>query len=385
MAQRKKPFENFICAIHWLKGYRLFILVVILFLCLAISLSITGPRGEIATNKPDQSSDTVIEHKSHKWYSKHTYSDGRNIPLNTVNTGVYLEKLYSLDLAQNSFRARGYIWSKWSGKLIGWDKKPWSKQDPLDGLYMNTLNKHDSSLDGDDTPFKSDHGWSYTSRLFDAEFESSFNFKKYPFDRQRITLLFFQDGDAAITRNFIDKDSKLDAKADSFKEYKVKKVKFSDMVYEYPTRFGFTDYDKHEKQNYSVSAVKVDLYLTRSLISGFWKEILPPMLASMLLLVNTISPWKGWEEPKAAIPPAVLLSLIFLHQGYQGRLPTLDYLTFMDIFYVLLYTLTIYMAVEVIVCNSVKTASTQAKIKRISQMIFLLFTVILPLAAWFTI
>lgn len=372
-------------AVSWLRGYRLFASVVALFLLVAISLSILNPGEDSSGEKKQGRNHSVIEHRSSRWYSKHTYSDGRKIPLNTANTGVYIEKLYSLDLAQNSFRARGYIWSKWTGKLLGWDKKPWPKQDPLDGIYMNTLNKHDSTLDGEDYTYKSDHGWNYVYRLFDAEFESDFNFRKYPFDRQKLTLRFFQDGDAAVVRNFIDRDSTLDARADSFKEYKVSKVVFSDLVYEYPTRFGFTDYDKHETQNYSVSAVKAVIHLERSLISGFWKEILPPMLASMLLLVNTISPWKGWEQSKAAIPPAVLLSLIFLHQGYQSRLPTLDYLTFMDIFYVLLYALTIYMAVEVIVCNSLESAPAQAKIKRASQLIYVLLAVILPVMAWFVV
>ena len=385
MSQPSKPIKAITAAINWLKGYRLFIFIVALFLIIAIGLSIVGPEEETRPKAPHGNSDSVIEHNSSRWYSKHTYSDGRKIPLNIANTGVYLEKLYSLDLARNSFRARGYIWSKWSGELIGWDKKPWPKQDPLDGVYMNTLNKHDSSLAGEDYTYKSDHGWRYVYRLFDAEFESDFNFKKYPFDRQHLILRFFQDGDAAVVRNYIDRGSKLDSKADSFKEYKVSKVIFSDMVYEYPTRFGFTDYDKHETQNYSVSAVKAEIHLDRSIISGFWKEILPPMLASMLLLVNTISPWKGWEQSKAAIPPAVLLSLIFLHQGYQSRLPTLDYLTFMDIFYVLLYALTIYMAVEVIISNSIESDSDQAKIKRVSQIVYVLLAVILPVTTWFVI
>ena len=385
MSQPSKPIKAIKAAANWLKGYRLFIFIVALFLIIAIGLSIISPEEEVRHKAPRRNGDSVIEHNSSRWYSKHTNSDGRKIPLNIANTGVYLEKLYSLDLAQNSFRARGYIWSKWSGQLIGWDKKPWPKQDPLDGVYMNTLNKHDSSLTGENYTYKSDHGWQYVYRLFDAEFESDFNFKKYPFDRQRLTLRFFQDGDAAVVRNYIDRGSKLDSEADSFKEYKVSKVIFSDMVYEYPTRFGFTDYDKHETQNYSVSAVKAEIHLDRSIISGFWKEILPPMLASMLLLVNTISPWKGWEQSKAAIPPAVLLSLIFLHQGYQSRLPTLDYLTFMDIFYVLLYALTIYMAVEIIICNSIESDSAQAKIRRVSQMVYVLLAVILPVITWFII
>lgn len=367
----------------WLRGYRLFIVIVIAFLTVAISLSLLSPADEghkPTNNRQDMRSS--IEHRSAGWYRKHTYSDGRSTPLNKANTGIYIEKLYSLELAKSSFRARGYIWSKWSGALLGWDKKPWPKQDPLDGVYMNTLNKHDSSLLGENYTYTSDHRWHYVYRLFDAEFETYFNFRKYPFDEQVLVLRFFNDRDAAVLRNFIDKGSKLDSGADSFGEYKVSQVKFSDLVYEYPTRFGFTDYDKDETQNYSVSSAKAEIKLERSVISGFWKEILPPMLASMLLLVNTVSPWKGWKDSKAAVPPAVLLSLIFLHQGYQGRLPTLDYLTFMDVFYVLLYILTIYMSVEVVISNGLVAEKHQARLRRLNQLIYVLFALILPMIAW---
>lgn len=323
------------------------------------------------------------EHRSKEWYEEHRFSDGRKIPLNASNTGIYIEKLYALELAKGSFRSKGYVWSKWNGIVRGWDQKSWPKQDPLDGMYMNTLNNHDSSIKGENYTYTSDHGWKYVYRNFDAEFESHFNFRKYPFDSQVLTLRFFSDGDAAIIRNYIDRDSTIDRLADSFGEYKIEKVSFRDAVYEYPTRFGLTDYDKHEKQQYSVSSIIAEIKLVRSNISGFWKEILPPLLTTMLLLVNTVSPLNGWEDTKAAIPPAVLLSLIFLHQGYQSRLPTLDYLTFMDTFYILLYALTIYMAVEVIVSSSIGSLELKHKVKRISQGVYIMLALVLPVLAWF--
>ena len=190
----------------WLRGYRLFIVIVLALLAVLISLSLFSPADDgfkPRNKRPDVHES--IEHRSADWYGHHTYSDGRSIPLNKANTGIYIEKLYSLELAKNSFRARGYIWSKWNGALLGWDKQPWPKQDPLDGVYMNTLNKHDSSLLGENYTYTSDHRWHYVYRLFDAEFESHFNFRKYPFDRQTLVLRFFNDGDAAVIRNYIDR------------------------------------------------------------------------------------------------------------------------------------------------------------------------------------
>ena len=54
----------------------------------------------------------------------------------------------------------------------------------------------------------------------------------------------------------------------------------------------------------------------------------------------------------------------------------------MDVFYVLLYVLTIYMSVEVIVSNGLIDEARQAGLRRVNQLIYVSFALILPLIAW---
>lgn len=360
-----------------LKGFRVFILINFLISLIALAIFVlSASQVDMPTNTSKR---LPIEHRSIDWYSVHTSSDGRKIPLNKTITGVFIEKLYDINLAKGTFRAKGYVWTKWYGALKGWDLKSWKKQDPLDGFYMNSTNKHDATFDGEGYTYKSDHGWNYTYRMFDSEFESSYRFNKYPFDSQVVNIYVFHDTDAAVLRTYIDRDSSTQENADSFKEYSMTRNAFSDLVYEYPTRFGFTDYDQNEKQNYSVSAIKAEIHLRKSIGSGFGKEILPPLLVSLLLLVNTVAPKDNWEEMKAAVPPAVFLSLIFLQQGYRTNLPALNYLTFIDVYYLLLYILTIYMSVEVIVQNLPGFRSLGITLKLFNQVAYLVLGIIAPL------
>lgn len=360
-----------------LKGFRVFIFINLLLAIIALAVFVSSANH---ADKPTISKVRVpIEYISSDWYSSHTMSDGRKIPLNKTITGIFIEKLYDIDLAKGTFRAKGYVWTKWYGVLKGWDLESWKKQDPLDGFYMNSTNKHDATFDGEGYEYKSDHGWNYTYRMFDAEFESSYTFNKYPFDSQAVSLYVFHDMDAAVLRSYIDKDSITQENADSFKEYSMSRQVIKDIVYEYPTRFGFTDYEFNEKQNYSVSAIKAEIQLRKSFGSGFGKEILPPLLVSLLLLVNTVAPKDNWEQIKAAVPPAVFLSLIFLQQGYRSNLPALNYLTFIDVYYLLLYILTIYMAIEIIVQSRPGFQSLGISLKPFSQSVYLMLGIVAPL------
>ena len=359
------------------KGYKLYMLVVLAsFILVLLSLSVN--------NLPRNTPGTIqypYEHESSSWYALHPVSSNKSLPLNTSTTGIFVEKIYDLDLSKGTFRAKGYLWSKWYGNLRLWNLEPWPVQDPLDGVYMNSTNKHDSIYDGEGYTYKSQQGgWSYTYRQFDAEFESAFDFKKYPFDDQSIHIYAHHDIDASVLRTYIDKDSVVQWNAPSFKEYSMVAQTFEDLIYEYPTRFGLTDYDPTDDQMYVTSSIKATITLHKSIQSAFIKDILPPLLVSLLLMVNTIAPDNEWEEIKAALPSAVLLSLIFLQQGYQAKIPTLNYLTFMDIYYMMLYLLTIYMAAEVVVAYKLKNNKRLLnKLHALTRTLFVALAVIGPL------
>ena len=67
---------------------------------------------------------------------------------------------------------------------------------------------------------------------------------------------------------------------------------------------------------------------------------------TMVLLVFKVR--SDEQDARASIPVTVLLTLVFLQEGYRFRLPDLPYLTFLDQVYVVSYVVTLLAFVLVI-------------------------------------
>ena len=74
--------------------------------------------------------------------------------------------------------------------------------------------------------------------------------------------------------------------------------------------------------------------MLRRLKKGGWRspvQQMPVVMASVILITRVLT------EFRLEIPIAVLLTLIFLQDGYRSELPDLAYLTFLDSVYVIAY------------------------------------------------
>ena len=78
------------------RGYKLFTAIIIIILTMSAIILALEDATKVAESHKDGSRTSGIEHRSKDWYEAHKESDGRKIPLNTSNTGIYIEKLYSL-------------------------------------------------------------------------------------------------------------------------------------------------------------------------------------------------------------------------------------------------------------------------------------------------
>ena len=74
--------------------------------------------------------------------------------------------------------------------------------------------------------------------------------------------------------------------------------------------------------------------------SSFFRYIFP-LLAGIIVLILTDNLSKRYQDIKVATAPTVLLTFIFMQNGYQTEIPQLSYLTYMDKLYFLSYFLAI--------------------------------------------
>ena len=144
-----------------------------------------------------------------------------------------------------------------------------------------------------------------------------------------------------------------------------------------------------EKLNFHPLSI-LKLTLKRSVSSSFFRYILP-LLTGVSVLILTENLTNKYQEIKVATPPTVLLTFIFMQNGYQNEIPQLSYVTYMDKLYFLSYFLAVLQ-----LANALVSVGKRNKINRISQkffkisftklsrLLFSLSTIIGPFILFFT-
>jgi hypothetical protein len=79
-----------------------------------------------------------------------------------------------------------------------------------------------------------------------------------------------------------------------------------------------------------------------------------PLTITMLVMLLTPSLRASFSSERLAIPPVILLTLVFLQQAYRDVLPTLPYLTGLDQLYAFSYAITLVFFCEFIWCANLR-------------------------------
>jgi hypothetical protein len=79
-----------------------------------------------------------------------------------------------------------------------------------------------------------------------------------------------------------------------------------------------------------------------------------PLTITMLVMLLTPNLRASFSSERLAIPPVILLTLVFMQQAYRDTLPTLPYLTGLDRLYALSYGVTLVFFCEFIWCANLK-------------------------------
>ena len=99
-----------------------------------------------------------------------------------------------------------------------------------------------------------------------------------------------------------------------------------------------------------LSTAAIDIPLTRQISTTWFKSIFPVALSLIALVVASYIPYK-FSEVRLAIPPTILLSLVFMQQASHDGLPEVAYPILLDYFYLLAYLVTLLMFSESILVS----------------------------------
>ena len=249
-----------------------------------------------------------------------------------IHTGIYVANNFSVDMEKPSFSSKGYIWMRWNEDfqqyLIDRDLEV------IDVVNLeNDINPETSQI----TPLRDiqsygdgtyGQGFLYTGEFY----IDNLDLRRFPFNSVSLpVVLEVEDpiGDLTYANLRLIPDLRDSGVGlySNLNGWLTKGWSFGEFRHHFASGFGVSSDDEEYSQ------LIFDVSYQRSSWSAFW-TLIQPLLVVMtsIVLITRVS-----TEFRLEIPIAVLLTLIFLQDGYRSELPNLPYLTFLDSIYVIAY------------------------------------------------
>ena len=238
-----------------------------------------------------------------------------------VYTGIYVANNFSLDLEVPSFSSKGYIWMRWGKPFQDYLEKRGLAVSEVIGLE-NDINPETSLI----TPLRDvrefEDGTFGQGMLYTGDFYiDNLDLRRFPFNSVSLPVVLEVD--------------------DPVGDLTYKSLRL------------IPDLRDSGQLIFDVS-------YQRSSWSAFWTLIQPlvVVMASIVLITRVLT------EFRVEIPIAVLLTLIFLQDGYRSELPNLPYLSFLDSVYAIAYLLSIVSFALVLYLESLKRRASLEQSER---------------------
>lgn len=240
-----------------------------------------------------------------------------------VLVGVYVEDIQTIDQETNSFLADLYVWYRWRNP----DFRP-DKSVELMNLF-EAWQLMQLSDTGD--PQRQRDGSFYYSARFTAAFNSSLTLVKFPLGTQSLPIIL-EDFKAEESQMRFVADTKSTGinPAITLPGYQIGTPTIEISDYAYPTDFG--DLDKVSGEVYSRATVSIPVSYPG--LPNAVKYLVPIVLiVAAASLVFYLPP--DAIEGRIALGITALLTLVAMQWSATEALPTVSYLTMLDVLYLL--------------------------------------------------
>ena len=317
------------------------------------------------------------------------------IPDDTYIT-IKVNNLFDFDEKTSSIYASGFIRASWTDEgvvpldeyMTDQELLDKSKKDVLSSSYLNFYDSEDQIYEKVSLDNSSDAKTSLYK--FSGRFRLDRDLRRFPFDNSKLrieltSLLpatkihFFLDASGNVLEDrfrfeaFIhqDKQCYIDDFYEKDQVYKEYGCIYNELKPGYNVQDQDVDnniiskefFEATKKIDYYPVAV-LESYFVRSGSSSFFRYILP-LIAGVSVLILTENLSNKFKDIKVATPPTVLLTFIFMQNGYQSEIPQLSYITYMDKLYFLSYLLAILQ-----LANALIIVDSRNRIERFSKKYF---------------
>lgn len=261
-----------------------------------------------------------------------------------LNLGVYVENIYNFSPNQKTFDAEGWVWLTWppsAQELFDANGIPATQM--LD--FVNSVNGWDFSLTpAHREPIRLPNGDYYQNFRYSGHFYANeLNFRQFPFQTLRLAQTFeLNSEDEALNAKHIklipDIAESGTGEYIDIMGYITRGSEIKAFIHNYGTNFGLVDSDDDTTKK--ISQVRFEVIYKKSITSSILELFLPLVTVMALVMFAPMLSSSLWDV-RVGLPPMVLLTLIFLQQGYKAELPDLPYVTFLDTIYNLCYLTTL--------------------------------------------
>ena len=257
----------------------------------------------------------------------------------TVTVGVYINDLQDIELSSENFTADIYLWMKWKNPKID----PSTTIESMNSQgYQNTTSSPTGGLAGELT-YQSDTGASapvdlpdgskYQVLRYQGVFSRKMSLKKYPFDTQVIEMVFEDKVSDSTQLQYVPDTNPItvnDSGSMTIPGYVFGKPSLQVVGHKYPTNFG----DPRANADTPYSRIIVALPVTRDVLPYLVKIVLPIFIVVLITALIYLLPAR-LEESRTDIGVIAMLTLVALQWNSDSSLPSVEYLTLMDIVYII--------------------------------------------------
>ena len=257
-----------------------------------------------------------------------------------VDLGLYIDSLYDLNLSKLTFKARGWLWYKWTKTPLIEGKVDPGQMGRFDLNFLDEIdvNQEISSQQPVAERMKSGELSYWNETSFDAKLAApSINLRNYPFDSQELSILVTNP--VLVTEDLIYniQQFRVPPRIFNISGYRLDGISFADEIRIYTSNF--TDSSNVSWRSDSAatqSQATFKIFISRNPLTSLLEFVMPLAIVSFLAVSVVRLDLRYWEV-KLTAPPAAILSLIFLQNTYQQDLPRVSYVTCMDLMFLIGY------------------------------------------------
>jgi len=243
-----------------------------------------------------------------------------------VTIGAYINDIQNLDIKSHSYTVDLYIWFRWRGAQFN----------PANTFeFMNSYDQWGHTAKTTYTePEKLPSGEFYQVVRVQGRFSKKFELMNYPFDRQ-LLVVDIEDNelDSKDLDFVLDNGAVMLNPATVLPGFIIKTPALRLIKMEYPTRFGDT---REPEEHLVFPRVRIEVPIVRPVITHLVKLLLPILCvvfcAALMFLFHPI-----YVDSRVGIGITSLLTIVALQITLNDDLPEVDYLVWIEKFYLSTY------------------------------------------------